>query len=31
MKIARYRSLEVRTPDGLRIAAQDWARARFRP
>ncbi len=21
-----YRSLEVRTPDGLRIAAQDWAR-----
>ncbi len=26
MKIARYRSLEVRTPDGVRIAAQDWAR-----
>ncbi len=22
----RFRSLEVRTPDGLRIAAQDWAR-----
>jgi non-heme chloroperoxidase len=26
MKIASYRSLQVRTPDGLRIAAQDWAR-----
>ena len=23
---SRYRSLEVHTPDGLRIAAQDWAR-----
>src|SRR5665213_1469835 len=26
MEIASYRSLELRTPDGLRIAAQDWAR-----
>jgi len=26
MKVAGYRSLAVRTPDGLRIAAQDWAR-----
>jgi non-heme chloroperoxidase len=26
MKVASYRRLEVRTPDGLRIAAQDWAR-----
>jgi len=26
MKIASYRSLEAGTPDGLRIAVQDWAR-----
>ena len=25
-RASTYRSLEVRTPDGLRIAAQDWAR-----